>query len=124
MQTTDEIARPWGSEQLLAAGAGVLVKLVTIEPGRATPLQCRRRRVELWNVLTGGGLFHCGLFRGAFDRKVLMMQDSFLVTMGMFHQVVVPRLARRPLVLLQVWYGEQLELEDTELAPPGFMEPA
>lgn len=121
MESASDHARPWGLERTLGSGPGVRIRLVAINPGQALPLQCHRKRVELWTGLSGGGTFYFGVARGRFERHPILMQDSFLVKMGEWHQAIVPAAAPRPLVLLQVWYGEELNDDDVELAPPGFM---
>ena len=48
-----ECARPWGAYRVLCEAERFKVKRMAVMPGRGTPFQCHRHRVEHWIVVRG-----------------------------------------------------------------------
>ncbi len=46
-------ARPWGEWMVIDAGAGFVVKRITVRPGGRLSLQRHRHRAEQWVVVAG-----------------------------------------------------------------------
>jgi mannose-6-phosphate isomerase-like protein (cupin superfamily) len=46
-------ARPWGEWMVIDAGAGFVVKRITVRPGQRLSLQRHRHRAEQWVVVAG-----------------------------------------------------------------------
>lgn len=97
--------RPWGAFTVLDAGAGHVVKRMSVRPGGVLSLQKHLRRAEHWVVTRGVG----EAWRDG-ERFILRANDWFHVPAGAVH-----RLANRgaePLELVEVQVGAWCSEDD------------
>jgi len=93
-----KVARPWGSYEVIAAGAGFQVKHVVVDPGQALSLQLHRQRSEHWTVIRGSAEVTIG------DKtSVLREHETAVIPIGMRHRLANP--GDVPLELVEVQSG-------------------
>lgn len=97
--------RPWGSWELLDAGAGYVVKRITVEPGRKLSLQKHHYRAEHWVVVSGTA-------RVTRDDEVLLLHEneSLFLPLGCVHRL--ENSGPAPLILIEVQTGSYLGEDD------------
>jgi mannose-6-phosphate isomerase-like protein (cupin superfamily) len=98
-------SKPWGSYQVLDAGAGYQVKRVEVEPGLRLSLQKHARRAEKWTVVSGQGLVTLGA------KSVPVKAGSCIeIPAGELHRIQNTGTAR--LVFIEVQLGDYLGEDD------------
>lgn len=104
--------RPWGAYQNLFEGAGFLVKIIEVEPGRRLSLQRHSCREERWLIVKGTGTFELnGTERpvGPGDAVTVLVRDV--------HRVA--NTGTGPLLILELQSGECRE-DDIERLSDDF----
>ena len=102
---TDE--RPWGRWEVLGAGAGHVVKRITVTPGKRLSLQRHFHRAEHWVVVAGEGLVTRG--EATFTLGVGEATDIPVRTL---HRI--ENTGREDLVFIEVQTGDRLAEDDIE----------
>jgi mannose-1-phosphate guanylyltransferase/mannose-1-phosphate guanylyltransferase/mannose-6-phosphate isomerase len=97
--------RPWGSWELLACGAGYVLKRIIVHPGHKLSLQKHHHRSEHW-VVVGGAAWVTR------DQETLFLRENegIFLPLGCVH-----RLENRedvPLTLIEVQTGAYLSEDD------------
>lgn len=99
------VYRPWGHAETFKAGAGFLVKRITVNPGESLSLQKHRHRTEHWVVVNG----EAEVVRGA-EKFVLGADESTYIPVGVRHRLANP--GPGPLDLIEVQVGDELSEDD------------
>ena len=101
------VHRPWGSYQVLDAGAGFQVKRLTVAPGATLSLQRHRHRAEHWVVVRGEAEVtrDASVFR-------LAVRGSADIPLGAVHRLHNP--GPEPLEIVEVQTGAYLGEDDIE----------
>ena len=99
------VVRPWGAFQIIRAGNGYQVKIITIEPGQELSLQSHQKRSEHWVVLSGSATVQVG--EKTFD---LGSGDDADVPVGVKHRISNPGNSR--LEILESQFGDYLGEDD------------
>jgi mannose-6-phosphate isomerase-like protein (cupin superfamily) len=97
--------RPWGSWELLDAGAGFVVKRIVVQPGQKLSLQKHFHRAEHWVVVSGTAAV-------TRDAEMIMLgeNENLYLPLGCVHRLENP--GQVPLVLIEVQVGSYLSEED------------
>ncbi len=101
------VNRPWGAYEGLDAGAGFLVKRITVNPGARLSLQSHRHRAEHWVVVRGIAEVTCENVI-----HTLEANQSAYIPIGSKHRLSNPGDAI--LEIIEVQTGEQLSEDDIE----------
>lgn len=104
--------RPWGAYQNLFEGAGFLVKIIEVEPGKRLSLQRHACREEHWTVIEGRGV---AVLNG--EERRIGPGDSLTVRLRETHRLVND--GDTPLLVLELQKGECRE-DDIERLDDDF----
>ena len=99
------VNKPWGSYQIIDQGENFVVKNIVVKPYSKLSLQSHKHRSEHWVIVEG--------------RAEVTINDK-ITTLEPNQSTYIPsetkhRLANnydKNLILIEVWYGENLEEED------------
>jgi len=97
--------RPWGTVDLLVAGARFQVNRITVKPGGVLSLQKHFNRSEHWIVVRGSALV-----TKADEQFVLKEDSSTYISAGIAHRLENP--GRIPLELIEVQTGGYIGEDD------------
>ena len=97
--------RPWGSWQVVDAGAGFVVKRIETDPGAKLSLQLHRGRDEHWVVVGAAA----GVTRGT-ERLRVSANDSVSITRQTAHRI--EKIGTDLLVFVEVQVGPLLDEAD------------
>ena len=97
--------RPWGRAETFKAGAGFLVKRLTVAPGESLSLQMHHHRAEHWVVVRG----EAEVQRGDATFRLTANQSTHIPA-GERHRLTNP--GAEPLEVIEVQVGEQLSEDD------------
>ena len=98
----EPVITPWGQYQVIRQGPGYLVKIITVNPGARTSLQYHEHRDESWTVLEGELYMRFGED----------FSTGAIVHIGRTEKHRIENLGDVPLVILEVWLGEDLREDD------------
>jgi len=99
------VYRPWGTVDLLVAGARFQVNRITVKPGGVLSLQKHFNRSEHWIVVRGSALV-----TKADEQFVLKEDSSTYISAGIAHRLENP--GRIPLELIEVQTGGYIGEDD------------
>ncbi|HED03205.1 MAG TPA: mannose-1-phosphate guanylyltransferase/mannose-6-phosphate isomerase [Candidatus Fraserbacteria bacterium] len=104
-QSQQQVRKPWGSYQVLVAGAGYQVKRIIVNPGAALSLQKHRQRAEHWVVVRGKA-------QVTRDQEVFRLEENQAtdIPLGAIHRLENP--GDEPLELIEVQSGDYLGEDD------------
>jgi mannose-6-phosphate isomerase-like protein (cupin superfamily) len=106
-QIGDTDTRPWGSYVVLDAGAGFIVKRITVNPGGILSLQRHKHRSEHWIIASGAGVVTLG------DKKIAVRtNDHIFIEIGAWHRIQNDGAA--PLIFIELQAGDILDEADIE----------
>jgi mannose-6-phosphate isomerase-like protein (cupin superfamily) len=97
--------RPWGTWQVLDAGAGYAVKRIVVFPGKKLSLQRHNHRAEHWVVVSGTAK----VLRGD-EAFIIAENENTYLPLGCVHRLENPGLI--PLVVIEVQTGSYLSEDD------------
>lgn len=100
-------ARPWGAWEVIDAGAGFVVKRITVRAGQRLSLQRHAHRDEQWVVVRGAA----EVTRDA-EVFALSVGDGTRIARGQVHRVANP--GAGDLVFIEVQTGAVLSEDDIE----------
>lgn len=103
----DADARPWGRWSVLDIAPRLVVKKLTVEPGKRISLQRHRRRSERWIVMQG-----VATVQKDDQRITLRTGDGVVIPQNCLHRL--SNESAEPLTVLEVQFGEQLSEDDIE----------
>jgi cytidyltransferase-like protein len=114
-QLTHLTHRKWGHYEIISSGEGWLTKILTIDAGKSISLQKHTYRSEEWLILEGYGEF--------VESPFLSKQDFSVTRVYPGLKINIPELTwhwvqnsekKKPLKILETWFGEELEESDIE----------
>jgi mannose-6-phosphate isomerase-like protein (cupin superfamily) len=77
------VERPWGGYQIIYQDFGVVVKILTVNPGKRLSLQKHAFRAETWHAATEGMLAVIGE-----ETYEMEIGKSVAVDVGMVHRLI------------------------------------
>ncbi len=100
-----EVARPWGTYQVLDEAERFKVKRITVKPGAKLSVQMHHHRAEHWVVVKGTAKVHVG------EREMMLTEnESAYIPIGEVHSLENP--GRVPLEIVEVQSGSYLGEDD------------
>ena len=81
------VAKPWGHEQIWAAGPGYVGKILHVRAGESLSLQYHRRKDESIRILSGALDFEVGVRGGRRRRVRLEAGDAWYIPPGTVHRM-------------------------------------
>jgi mannose-1-phosphate guanylyltransferase/mannose-6-phosphate isomerase len=104
-RTHKRVYRPWGTVDLLVAGARFQVNRITVKPGGVLSLQKHFNRSEHWIVVRGSALVTKA------DKQIVLKEDSSTyISAGIAHRLENP--GKIPLELIEVQTGGYIGEDD------------
>lgn len=101
----DRATRPWGTWEVLAAGAGYIVKRIVVDPGHRLSLQYHRHRSEHWVVTQGVAEVEIDKVHHR-----LLPGEAICVPLGAVHRM--KSVGAGPLLVIEVQMGSRLDEDD------------
>lgn len=99
--------RPWGAWEVLAAGDGFVVKLITVKPDQKLSLQWHHHRSEHWIITKGAGEVTLG------DDIIPVSADSTVfIPKTIHHRMTNPN--DETLEFIEIQVGSILDESDIE----------
>jgi len=111
--TRNEVARTWGSYNILQDIPGAKVKTLTVLPGQLLSMQRHQHRSEYWMVTEGTCMINMAL-PGVLNNppKILTKYDEFRVPVNTWHQLTNP--FTKPCTIIEIQYGDRCDEDDIE----------
>lgn len=103
----DTDVRPWGNWVVLDIAPYLVVKKLTVEPGKRISLQKHNSRSERWIAMDGVASVLCG-------EEVLLLHpgEGVLIPKNCMHRL--SNEGECPISILEIQYGEKLSEDDIE----------